>query len=156
TDPKALWAAVRAGRGEAEPAARRLAEVGAEGIAAAAAAVVADRAVPANGRAWAAWLCGATRDLATLPALGDAARAETDPGLVRACARALAALGSEDAREDLRSATKDASARFRRLSFPGGGVPFHELDRACRVLADLVEALATVSKDPSLPGEIEN
>jgi poly(3-hydroxybutyrate) depolymerase len=143
-----LLSVLARGRPDAEHAARRLAAERPEGIAARAAALVADRKAPARGRAWAAWLCGELQDVATLPALGDAVRGETDPLLRRHAARALRRLGSRDALEDLRFALLDVAERFRRLPGVGGRVPFVEYDRACRTAAEVVEALgATATAD---------
>jgi hypothetical protein len=153
--PDELVARIAAGRPSAEAAARRLLEDPPPGLAERVRAIVKDRSVPIRGRGWAAWLLGRLGDGDSLEALGDCVRGEKDPSLLRQAASALRALGGDGAVEDLRSALADASARWKRLSFPGERVPYFEYRRACLLLAELVEALGALGKSPDLAADIE-
>ena len=148
TDLQALLAR---GGPEAEACARRLAERGV-----AAAAIVADRAVPVRGRAWAAWLCGRLRSFEALDPLADAVRAETDPFLRRQAALALRRLRVPEAVSDLTAALEEVSGLYARGATAGEPLTWAHLDETCRLVATLVEALAASSLGPDEAAGIES
>jgi dienelactone hydrolase len=147
TPAEALVGILRAGRTDAEFAARALLErhVGERAdLAPAVRKVLEDRAVPRAGRIWAAWLCGRWRDPEAVGVLGDTLRTAKDARLLRTCAEAVGRIGSPDNRQDLRWALSDVSAGFRALA--GDRVVHQQLERTCRLGAAIADAVGRTAK----------
>ena len=150
-DAPALVARLRAGRSDAEHAARRLMdafEARRDELGADVRAAVHERTLPLEARVWAAWLCGRWRDPRAVNELGDVLRAAEDARLLRAAAEAVGRIGSEDSTQDLRFALADVSKGFRTLS--GKSVPFQAFERTCRLGAAVAEALGQCAKGEDL------
>lgn len=153
--PEALWAALLAGRPDADPAAQRLLDLRPEGVGERAGAVVRNAKAPASARGWAAWLLGELGGKAGLEPLADALRASDDVLLRTRLALALRRLAVPESKEDLRFALLDATQRHQRATFPGNRVPFPVHQRICRLAAALAEALALVATADDVGPDLE-
>ncbi len=144
SDPDGAWlvGVLRAGRGAAEHAARRLHEDWTPQRATYAAdvrAILRDRDRPRAARVWAAWLLGRWRVPEAVEELGDTLRVAKDARLLRYCAEAVGALASQDSAQDLRWALSDVSQRFRSLK--GKTVAYQDFERVCRLAAAVADAI---------------
>lgn len=156
-DAGALLVRLRAGRTDAEHAARRLMdrhERERDILGPKVRAILHERDAPLEARTWAAWLCGRWRDPAAIEELGDVLRAAGDVRLLRYAAEAVGRIGSEDSTQDLRWALADVAKRFRGL--PGNTVPFQDFQGTCRLGAEVAAALGRCAKaDDLLFSEME-
>ena len=150
-DATGLLERLKAGRTDAEHAARRLMEAF-EGrrdeLGPAVRAVLHDPKAPLEARVWSAWLAGRWRDPKAINELGDVLRAAGDARLLRHAAEAVGRIGSEDNTQDLRFALADVSKRFRTL--PGNTVPFQEFERTCALGSSIATALGLCAKGDDL------
>ncbi len=141
-----LLAIVRAGRVDAEPAARVLASGfrGPSEDRASVHALVMERKHPVFARAWAAWLLGRWQDPEAVNVLGDVLRSESDAFLLKQAALSVARLGSADNIEDVRWALSDNARRFKGLR--GQTVTYVDYERTCNLGAALAEAMGRIAK----------
>jgi len=147
-DAQVLLAILARGQADAEHGARHLFAASASAsveVGAAVRAIVRDRTASQEARVWAAWLLGRWRDAAAIDALGDTLRTSKETRLLRYAARAVGRIGSADSVQDLRWALADVASRYK--SVKGRTIPFQEFDRACRLGADVAEALGLCVRD---------
>ena len=156
-DSQALLAILAGGQADAEHGARRLLAASAsapDDIGAGVRAILRDRKAPPEARVWSAWLSGRWKDAHAVDALGDTLRTSKEARLLRYAARAVGRIGSADSVQDLRWALRDVANRYK--SVKGRTVPFQEFDRACRLGADVAEALGLCVREPDeVFGELE-
>lgn len=152
-----LLALLLAGRSDAEPAARRLAEAFPEARARLGEPLrkaLRDREAPRAARVQAAWLLGTWKVAAAVDELGTVLRTEEDTLLLRRAAEAVARIASPDSAQDLRWTLLDVSRRFRGLK--GQTVAFQDYERYCRLGAAVADAIGRVANgDDAFFAELE-
>jgi poly(3-hydroxybutyrate) depolymerase len=154
-DVETLERVLRAGRYDAELAARALARLGPERAGPVATFVLGKRDLPLRARLWAAWLCGQVGGEACVAALADAVRVDTDLRLRSRAARGLRLLRDDLAVEDLRWALSDLAQIYARPGDDPDAVPFQVFEGVCAAMADVVEAIGATAGDAGIGADIE-
>ena len=148
-DAATLVALLQAGGPAAEFAALRLHENHAaarDDVGSQVRALIRDETRTQAARVWAAWLSGAWQDPEAVNPLGDTLRSSKDPRMLRVAAEAVGRIGSADSSQDLRWALGNVSKRYRAV--PGREVPYEAYANACRVGAQVAEALGLCVTEP--------